>query len=137
MNATFRLKLPFPPSVNNLFNTVGRRRIPTEFYQAWQRECRGEIMVQKVRPITGPVHVRIDLVAPDNRRRDADNCAKGVIDTLVKAGLIEDDDNRFLRRLNIGWELEGSPCTVTVTSIETMEEAAARLLAGMDKRRAA
>lgn len=135
MSATIRFTISdFPPSVNNLFNTIGHRRVETPRYKAWKKSCRDEMMMQRVRPVAGPVNIRVDLVAPDNRRRDADNCSKAVIDALVNAGVIEGDDQRFMRRLSIGWELEGAPCTVTVTSCETLGEAAVRLTARMDRR---
>lgn len=132
MTATTRLTTPFPPSVNTMFPQRGGRRVPSPAYRAWRDATKLLIASQRPTRISGPVNVRIDLVAPDNRRRDADNYAKGVLDILVSTSVIDDDS--AIRRLSIGWELEGSPCTVIVTSVETMGEAAARLTARLDRR---
>src|SRR5690606_3298577 len=70
------VQLPFPPSVNNLFRNAGKRRIDTERYAAWKKEAAWSIRAQRPRPIPGRVVVTIEVVAPDNRRRDADNCSK-------------------------------------------------------------
>lgn len=110
------LSLPFPPSVNNLFATVGRRRIPTERYAKWKAEAALMLMAQRPGKVLGAVNIRIDLVPPDRRRRDIDNCGKAPLDALVKAGIISDDS--AVRRLSIGWEDAGSPCTVTITACE-------------------
>lgn len=43
--------------------------------------------------ITGKVAVRIEFYPPDNRKRDLDNQFKCLLDSLVKAGCIEDDSH--------------------------------------------
>lgn len=117
--STVRVVLPFPPSVNNLFLNAGKRRIPTPRYKAWKAEADLMLMAQRVRPVPGAVNVRIDLVQPDRRRRDIDNCSKAPLDAIVKAGVIIDDS--AIQRLSIGWEESGEPCVVTVTSINPTE----------------
>lgn len=88
--------LPFPPSLNNLFahGRVGNRirRFPTRTYKAWRQEAvlRINVTRPKVR-FNGPVGCTIDLVPPNNRRRDADNFSKGILDALTEAGVLHDD----------------------------------------------
>jgi Holliday junction resolvase RusA-like endonuclease len=113
---TARIVLPFPISVNGMFPTRGNVRVPSPKYRAWRDEAGYRIKSQKPPCIAGSVNVRIDLVAPDARRRDCDNYVKGVLDAIVKAGVITDDS--AIRRLSIGWEEAGEPCTVIVTSVE-------------------
>lgn len=97
---TFSLWLPFPPSVNNLFAHGSRggkvRRFPTKAYKAWRFEA--VIRIKSARnkqqycwPFPGPVECAIDLLTPDNRRRDADNYSKAILDALVDAGVLRDD----------------------------------------------
>ena len=83
------LLLPFPPSVNNLFAQIGRRRVMSK---------RGRIYRSAVvaicgprKPLTGEVHVKIDVYPPDRRRRDIDNLSKAVLDGLKAGGVYEDD----------------------------------------------
>lgn len=117
--STVRVSLPFPPSVNNLFLNAGKRRIPTPRYKAWKVKADLMLMTQRLRLIPGAVNVRIDLVQPDRRRRDIDNCSKAPLDAIVKAGVITDDS--AIQRLSIGWEEIGEPCVVTITSINPTE----------------
>ena len=113
------LTLPFQPSLNNLYLSIkGKGRVPTRKYRAWRTQALWEIRVQRVRPVTGAVSVHIRLVAPDRRRRDADNALKAVLDVLKAAGIIEDDSGAYVRRVSSEWAETGEPCTVT---IETME----------------
>ncbi|WP_417582938.1 RusA family crossover junction endodeoxyribonuclease [Pelagibacterium sp.] len=111
------LQLPFPPSVNNLFRNAGKRRIDTERYAAWKKEAAWSIRAQRPRPVAGRVAVTIEVVAPDNRRRDADNCNKACLDAIVAAGVIQADDFRVVREVTTRWVEDGSPCTVTVRSL--------------------
>lgn len=115
--STVRVSLPFPPSVNKMFPTLGARRIPSKAYTAWRAEADAMMMAQRTKALHGPVNVRIDLVPPDRRRRDADNYNKAVIDALVRRGVIDADDNRVVRMVITEWQDEGEPCVATVTAI--------------------
>lgn len=76
------------------------------------------IASQKPKPIKGEVSVSVRLVAPDKRHRDAGNTDKAVLDAIVRAGLIEDDSNRFVKRVSYEWAASGSPCTVLIQQYE-------------------
>lgn len=105
MTGLITVSLPYPPSVNNLYsNVAGKGRRPTSRYATWQRAAQTEVMAQrskfKVPRIAGKVQISIVL----ERRRngmDIDNCAKAIIDTLVKMNLIDDD--RHVERLSLEW----------------------------------
>lgn len=45
--------------------------------------------------------VAIGIVEPDKRRRDLDNQATAILDALVLAGILPDDDNKHLQDLHI------------------------------------
>lgn len=110
------VSLPFPPTTNNLYlNARGKGRVPTPRYSAWRTQALWEMRIQRVKPVTGPVHVHIRLVAPDKCRRDADNTFKAVLDALAKGGVIEDDSSAYVRRLSSEWAEAGEPCLVTIT----------------------
>jgi crossover junction endodeoxyribonuclease RusA len=110
-----RIELPFPVPLSACFtNAQGRGRAPTPRYKAWQTEALWSIKAQHIKPIGGRVSVFIRLVAPDKRHRDAGNCDKAIGDILVKAGIIKDDSNRFIRRLTYEWADDGPPCVVVI-----------------------
>lgn len=110
-----KVELPFPVPLSDCFtNALGKGRVPTKRYKAWQTEALWMIKSQRPQPIKGQVSVSVGLVAPDKRARDAGNCDKAIGDILVKAGLIEDDSNKFVRRLSYEWLVEGAPCTVLI-----------------------
>jgi crossover junction endodeoxyribonuclease RusA len=116
-----RFELPFPVPLSACFTNVpGRGRVPTPRYKAWQIEARQSIDKQRVQPIAGQVSVFIRLVAPDKRHRDAGNCDKAIGDILVKAGIIKDDSNRYIRRLTYEWAEDGPPCVVVIQQAEAL-----------------
>lgn len=116
--ATQRIKLPFPISVNAMFIDGKKRRSISKRYEAWRSEAALVMMAQRARPTTERVNIWIDLVAPDRRHRDAGNFEKGVTDLLVAQGIIQGDDERYVKRVSIGWEDSGEPCVVTITAVE-------------------
>jgi len=113
------LSLPFPVPLSACFTNVkGRGRVPTPRYKAWQEEAEWSIKAQKPRRYDGPVSIYVRLVAPDKRHRDAGNCDKAICDILVKAGVIQDDSNRYVRKLTYEWREDGPPCQVLIQAIE-------------------
>lgn len=89
------LHLPFPPTTNNLFMNVGKRRIPTKAYRDWREMACVQIdnQMRSQKAITGPYHMVIELDRPDKRGRDVTNYAKAPEDALVVSGVIRDDSD--------------------------------------------
>lgn len=89
------LSCPFPPTTNNLFMNVGKRRIPTKGYRAWRELAAVQIDNQMIgqTPISGPYHMTIELDRPDKRARDVSNYAKAIEDSLVLCRAIRDDSD--------------------------------------------
>lgn len=85
--------LPTPPSVNSLFrNLPGRGRVKTAGYDDFVRRGVASIRQQKVVPVVGYV---VAVFAVERLKHmataDIDNRLKSMLDTIVKAGVIEDD----------------------------------------------
>lgn len=86
--AGFTLDLPIPPSVNNMF--PGRSgRFKSAEYKAWIKAAGWELNAQKVRPVSGPYALTLEL--PEKMRGDVDNRLKGISDLLVSHRLTPDD----------------------------------------------
>jgi Holliday junction resolvase RusA-like endonuclease len=101
----FTVRLPVPPSTNELFVTFRQRggieRAKTKTYKAWIEAAGWALNVQRPQPIKG--HVSLDISVPLNRRRDLDNHLKALLDLLVGHSLIEDD--RKVDDLRIQWHV--------------------------------
>ncbi|MCA1298016.1 RusA family crossover junction endodeoxyribonuclease [Stappia indica] len=110
-----RITLPFPVPLHACFiKRRGGGGIPTKRYQAYATEAGWMIRAQSPKPISGPVRIRIELVAPDRRERDADNLGKCVFDTLTRNRLIDGDSNRTIKSHTFAWVEAGPPCRVTI-----------------------
>lgn len=90
MSEWVELELPYPPTVNHYWKHTkqGRHYISKagrEFKKIATEVC------SQFDPIIGQVEIKIKIYFPDNRARDLDNLPKGIFDSLVGAGLIQDD----------------------------------------------
>lgn len=116
-----RVELPFPIPLHACFTNVkGPGRVSTSRYKAYTKEAWAVIAQQRPQKLKGAVSVFVRLVAPDKRERDADNLGKCVLDTLKTNGLIENDSNRFVRRLTFEWASDGPPCVVVIQAAEAL-----------------
>jgi len=110
--AAVRYELPFPPSMNNLFATVGRKRVRTARYSAWAKQAGEFIIMQGQKRVHGYVSLSVALVKPDKRTRDLSNTLKAVEDILVDMAVIDDDS--LIVRISAQWASDGPPCVVLV-----------------------
>jgi crossover junction endodeoxyribonuclease RusA len=103
------LELPPAPSVNNLFVSIGRRRVRSRRYRSWLSAAGWHLQAQRLGTIGGPWQCHITL--PTTVRGDTDNYAKPLLDLLVKHSVVDDD--RYCRRLTV--EKTGETDSVTIT----------------------
>lgn len=101
------LILPFPPSVNH-YKKIGRTVVTKKgksyqarinspetklfYYEVWLRIRSVKAVKRILEPIATLLSVTIYAYPPDKRKRDIDNLAKPVLDSLQKGGLIADDN---------------------------------------------
>ncbi|WP_238187249.1 hypothetical protein [Paenibacillus sp. L3-i20] len=70
----------------------------------WEQLVLIEVKVQKLQPVSVPVIVTYRFHFKDARRRDPDGyaySAKAIQDGLVKSGILQDDNFRFVKELRI------------------------------------
>jgi crossover junction endodeoxyribonuclease RusA len=117
------LRLPFPPSANNLFINVKRGgRIKSPEYRAWITEAGHLLNLQKPKPITGRAKVLITAVRPDKRKRDIANLEKPILDLLVTHKILEDDS--LVESLTLEWVSDNlSGVSITITPLDIATEA--------------
>ncbi len=91
--SAMRLELPWPPSSNTYYRTYQGRMLLSKRGRAYKTECHGLILEQHgiFKPFTGPISVTVELTPPDKRKRDLDNCFKGLFDSMANANVMMDD----------------------------------------------
>ena len=85
------LELPYPPSVNHYYRHGGRRTLISREGRRYRERVIAVLAAAGVRPMDGPLELRIEVYPPDRRRRDLDNLLKCTQDSLAHAGVFEDD----------------------------------------------
>ena len=106
------LTLPEPPSTNRLFGVSKTgQRYPSRAYKAWIKEAGWQIRIQRVKAVTGPYEVQIEISSISGL--DADNAVKALADALVKMKITDDD--RHCK-------------SVTVSKVDTVERGQCRVV---------
>ena len=100
------LDLPLPPSANACWRNGkgGKGRFRTDVYKGWIAEA-GLVAVSRWRSLSSPVFApgySIKVSVGMNRRRDLDNIAKPILDTLVASLGLPDD--RWCDRIELDRE---------------------------------
>jgi Holliday junction resolvase RusA-like endonuclease len=107
-----------PPSTNVLFAGNGKRRYKTKEYAAWIEEAGYAINRQKPEPIRGKVRILIEVAEPKtNIAQDVTNRIKATEDLLVRHGIIQGDDQRYVRSVTAEWSRHIEGIRITVTSL--------------------
>ena len=94
------VKIPLPPSVNDLYanRRNGRGRIKTRRYKQWINAAGWELLYQRARPIYGRYHMVVFL---PHMRGDPDNRLKALCDLFVAHDLIIDDSIKYCAGIEI------------------------------------
>ena len=85
--------LPFPPSVNHMYQPRSRGRYMSKAARAFREHAVVTLRTSKPQgwESDGLFALWIGLIVPDRRRRDIDNHVKAVQDAIQAAGLVDDD----------------------------------------------
>lgn len=71
-------------------------------FLAWHHEQMLSSGLKKLKPITGAIaSIELTFFLDSKRRRDLTNCAEGVMDLLVEAGILEDDNCFIVPQVNL------------------------------------
>ena len=108
------LELPFPPSLNRYYRTVGGRMLISQRGRWYREEVALVCIQQEAKRVSGRVKVRIVAHPPDNRVRDLDNLMKATLDALKHAGVYEDDGHIDLLIVKRGKPMGGGKLFVLI-----------------------
>lgn len=130
--AYFRISMP--PSMNNIWNHIGDRRVRTEAYDKWKRQAGWEIRAQKVLPFKNLVRVDIS-VERLHHGSDIDNRIKPVLDLLQDLHIFENDS--IVVDVRCRWFNTRGGARIVITEVTEAEREHARVLdkATLAKRR--
>ena len=121
---SYEFLLPFPPTVNKMYATVGKMRVLSKRGREYQAEVTAAMQEQKLTDIflTGRLAVSIVMNPPCNRRRDIENFLKAPNDALTNCGLWKDDEQIDDLRIVRGIKSKPGFLSVIVRVIEEVGE---------------
>lgn len=129
MTPDLTIVLPFPPSVNHYWRHVVMGKYVRTLISAPGREFKRKVaralqaqLGGQREPILGACRLYVALHAPDRRRRDVDNYAKALLDSLTEAGVWADDSQIRDLRLVWGAVLPGGKAVVTIRQLPAAME---------------
>ena len=103
---TKTIRLPFPPSLNTAWRSTPKGVLLAKSGRQYRENVFAAVLAEPDRPRFGSarVSISIDMHRGDRRKYDIDNYAKSVLDAIVEAGVIDDDeqvDELRLRRCDV------------------------------------
>jgi crossover junction endodeoxyribonuclease RusA len=108
------LSLPFPPSVNHYWRSIGRGRVIISEAGRRYREAVRQVVAPQLQLADGGgmkkpprLGVLLSAMPPDDRRRDLDNMLKAPLDAMKHAGAYEDDSQIDLLTIRRRHKLPG------------------------------
>lgn len=114
------IRLPMPPSVNNLFfnkvSSGGGGRAPTPRYAQWQIDAGWQLKSQHPPKFIGPVRLEYRF-NESKTKADLSNLVKAPEDLLVTHNVIEDDRGKYVRDFSARWAMGVDECEITIISL--------------------
>lgn len=109
------MNLPYPPSVNHSHINAHGRRFPNKKALAYKSAVAEYVIDNRV-PKLGDnrIELTITVCPPDRRRRDISNIIKILEDSLVDAGVFDDDEQVDVLLVQRGNIVKNGRCTVFV-----------------------
>lgn len=108
------LFLPLPPSTNNLFASLGNRRVKTKAYKVWVAEALAAVN-KHGHFVPSPVAVTFTVQGKVFQARDLDNMLKPSLDVLVTGEVIAGDSLKHVHSLSIHYSPDdGEPFLAVV-----------------------
>ncbi|MCR5218593.1 RusA family crossover junction endodeoxyribonuclease [Treponema sp.] len=125
MNYLFRLDGEVPSKKNSRINLQNRKSIPSKAYQEWHSTTIASLFCQAVRqkiktPISGPVTICVEFCHKNLHRKDSDNGLSSILDALVDAAILKDDNWQIVTNIIVENSLSVlgvASCKITVMEL--------------------
>ena len=91
----------WPPSGNHYHY---KNRVKTREARIWEENTDILLRGQRIPKFTKPVTAVVRLFPPNRRIRDGGNVTKPMWDAIVRAKILPDDSNRYIKSETIVWE---------------------------------
>lgn len=103
------LTVPYPPTINHYYGNRknGGKYIKKEGKQFRKIVCT-QAFVKRIKTITVPIAVTLNIYPPDKRKRDIDNINKALFDALEHAK-VYDNDCQIKSLYSYKNDFEGNP----------------------------
>ena len=115
-----------PAKKNSRIQLPNGRNIPSKQYQEWHRSAEVQVRCMTIghEAISYPVIISLSFFHGDMRRRDSDNGTSSILDTLVDAGVLKDDNWQIVRILNVYnyYDKGHARCEIEIHQLETTIE---------------
>ena len=124
MNLTIRITGETPSKKNSRINTRSGRSFPSKHYTEWHNtavmEIRSQLPSRNFNTIDVPVGMIVEFYHGDSRRRDSDNQLSSILDTLIDAAVIKDDNWKLIpsKIIKDFLDISNPRCEITIYTIE-------------------
>lgn len=112
-----------PAKKNSRITLPNGRTIPSKNYRAWHKSALLQIEAMAIgrEVISYPVAISLNFIHGDLRRRDSDNGTSSILDLLVDAGILADDNWQIVRILNVynQYDKGHARCEIMISQLET------------------
>lgn len=112
------LYLPYPPSVNTYWRANGKRRFISKAGVEFKKAVADYVISNNV-PKFGAARLRLDIVIQPRSRRafDLDNTCKAIFDSMMDAGVYDDDSQIDEFTIRRGAPSNGGGCIVIIEEL--------------------
>lgn len=116
------LMLPYPPSVNTYWRANGNRRFISKAGVIFKKAVADYVSENNV-PKLGDARLSVCIIVCPRSKRlfDIDNICKAVLDSLMDAGVYDDDSQVDKLHVQRGVPFKGGRCLVAVDVIPQTE----------------
>lgn len=114
----FELDGETPAKKNSRITLPNGRTIPSKKFQDWHKAAMVQLISQQKpkKPIESPVSIMLSFYHGDLRRRDSDNGTSSIMDLLVDAEILSDDNWQIVRQIDVFnyYEKNKARCRITI-----------------------